>query len=385
MHTSPAPTSSDPTSSAPLGPAPAGDRDLFIDLLRAAALGIVVVWHWVFTTVTWHGDGISVDNPVATIGWLWVLTWVAQPMCVFFAVGGHLHSRDSRPARRFWSARLGRLVPPALPLLVVAGVAWVAATRAGWHGVADGVVLAVSPMWFLAVYVVLVALAPAARRAHRRWGWRAVPVLALAVAALDALRLSGRIGGWAVTLAMFILTWGVVHQLGFHLDRFRADRRLAIALAAAGLTGLVVLSGVGPYPAAMVGNSGDAMSNMGPPNLMVVALAAAQLGLLAAFAAPIAAFAARHRDLLAVACARSMPIFVWHLSAYCVFFAAATAVGVDNSTVDGDWWAQRPLWFAGPALVYAGGVALRSRAVASARQHLTEQHRASSRDPSARW
>jgi hypothetical protein len=80
-----------------------------------------------------------------------------------------------------------------------------------------------------------------------------------------------------------------------------------------------------------------------------------------------------------------MPIFVWHLSAYCVFFAAATAVGVDNSTVDGDWWAQRPLWFAGPALVYAGGVALRSRAVASARQHLTEQHRASSRDPSARW
>lgn len=342
-------------------PAPTADRDLFVDLLRAAALGIVVVWHWVFTTVAWTGDGVRVDNPVATIGWLWVLTWVAQPMCVFFAVGGHLHSRDARPAPQFWSARLGRLVPPAVPLLVTGAIAWVAATRAGLDGLAEGIVLAVSPMWFLAVYVTLVVLAPAARRAHRRWGWRAPAALAAAVAAMDALRLSGRIGGWVVTLAMFVLTWGVVHQLGFHLDRLRADRRLAIALAAAGLTGLVVLSGVGPYPAAMVGNSGDRMSNMGPPNLMVVALAAAQLGVLAAFAAPITAFAARHHRALAVACARSMPIFVWHLTAFCVFFAAATAVGLDNSTVDADWWAQRPIWFAGPALVCAAAVAARRR------------------------
>jgi hypothetical protein len=344
------------------------DRDLFIDLLRAGALAVVVAWHWVFSAVTWTGDSVRVDNPVAVVGWLWILTWVAQPMCVFFAVGGHLHSRDRRPAGEFWSARFGRLIPPALPLLAVATVAWVAAKLTGLDGVADGIVLAVSPLWFLAVYVALVALAPAARAAHRRWGWRAAAGVAVGVALVDTTRLWGNIGGWAVTLTMFVLTWGFVHQLGFHLEQLRAHRRCALVVSAVGFVALAALSAFGPYPAAMVGNTGDTMSNMGPPNLMVVALACAQIGLLAAFATPIAAFAARHRDRLSVAGTWSMPIFVWHLSAFCVFFAVATSLGIDNSTIDAGWWAQRPLWVVGPALVCAAGFAAARRVAATAQR-----------------
>lgn len=351
------------TTCAPIDPARPADRsrDLYIDLLRAAALLVVVLWHWTFTTVSWSDAEVSVDNPLAAHGWLWALTWVAQPMCVFFAIGGHLHSTDRRPAGEFWAARLGRLVPPALPLLAAAALGWGAATAAGRADIADAVVLAISPLWFLAVYLILVAVAPAARVAHRHLGWGAVALLAAAVAALDAARLGGHISGWWVTVAMFVATWGCVHQLGFHLAALRQSRKTAVALSAAGFASLAALATFGPYPAAMVGNSADTMSNMGPPNLMVVALAAAQLGALAAASELLGRFAARHRDRLAVAGAWSMPVYVWHLSAFCMFYVAAHAAGVRNDGLDAAWWLQRPLWFLGPAVACAALLGVLSR------------------------
>lgn len=154
-----------------------------------------------------------------------------------------------------------------------------------------------------------------------------------------------------MTAALFVATWACVHQLGFYLGALRVNRAAAAALCAAGLVSLAALASVGPYPAAMVGSSADAMSNMGPPNLMVIALAAFQLGALCAAAPAITAFAARHRSPLEVVSAWAMPTYVWHLTAFCVFFAAAHTAGIANDTIDAGWWAMRPLWLAGPALV----------------------------------
>jgi hypothetical protein len=55
---------------------PAGDRDLVLDLVRAAALAVVVLWHWVFSTVAFFPDGPVVGNPVGVTPGLWVLTWI---------------------------------------------------------------------------------------------------------------------------------------------------------------------------------------------------------------------------------------------------------------------------------------------------------------------
>lgn len=103
----------------------------------------------------------------------------------------------------------------------------------------------------------------------------------------------------------------------------------------------------------MVGNSADTMSNMGPPNLMAVALAAMQVGALTAASGPLGRFAERHRDQLSAAGAWTMPVYVWHLTAFCVFFVGAHTFGVRNDRNDASWWLQRPLWVAGPLLVCA--------------------------------
>jgi peptidoglycan/LPS O-acetylase OafA/YrhL len=358
------PTSPASTATRTVSGPPAG-RDRFLDLLRVAALAVVVIWHYSLTTVSWNETGPHTDNPAGTIPWLWLLTWIVQPMCVFFAVGGALHSRDRRRPVTFWKARCRRLLPPVLPLLAIAaGLYWLASVN-GRGDLAHAVILAVSPLWFLAVYLVLIALAPLARLAHDRIGWAAPVVLASLVAVVDYARFTGRFasrdGLWP-TLLLFVLTWACVHQLGFHLDELRAgSRRAALAMSGVGLALLVALSTFGPYPKAMVGSSADSVSNMGPPNLMVVALALFQLGLLVAVAGAVTRFAHRHTGKLDVAARWTMPVYVWHLTAFCVFFIVADRTGLQDAHIDAGWWLTRPVWLVGPALVCAGLVYLVSK------------------------
>jgi hypothetical protein len=61
-------------------PAVPAERDLLLDLVRTGALAVVVLWHWVFTSVRWADDGPHVGNPVASTPGLWLLTWVLQVM-----------------------------------------------------------------------------------------------------------------------------------------------------------------------------------------------------------------------------------------------------------------------------------------------------------------
>ena len=84
------------------------------------------------------------------------------------------------------------------------------------------IILIISPMWFLAVYMALVALAPLAWRGHV-----AAPRATLAgmiglAALLDIARFGFGWGGPLMTVACFTAVWAVVHQLGFHFDALRA-------------------------------------------------------------------------------------------------------------------------------------------------------------------
>ena len=105
-----------------------------LDLVRAGALGVVVLWHWVFSTVAFS-DGPSVGNPVGVTPGLWLLTWVLQPMPLFFAIGGCLHLRTmGNDTVAFWKRRIHRLLLPALPLLIPAIGAILIADRDGTRG-----------------------------------------------------------------------------------------------------------------------------------------------------------------------------------------------------------------------------------------------------------
>ena len=64
-------------------------RDRTVDLLRAGAIAVVVLWHWVFSVTHWTGDSrLTMPNPIGNIPGLWLATWLLQVMPLFFVVGG---------------------------------------------------------------------------------------------------------------------------------------------------------------------------------------------------------------------------------------------------------------------------------------------------------
>ena len=336
-------------------PTPTGPRDLVLDLVRAGALGVVVVWHWVFSTVVFS-DGPNVGNPVGVTPGLWLLTWVLQPMPLFFAIGGCLHLRTTgSDTLAFWKRRIHRLLVPALPLLIPAVAAIVVAHLTGHGAIVRTIVLLISHLWFLAVYLVLVMLAPAAVRAHRRAPIVTFALLTSAAVAVDLARFRLGWTGPAMVVASFVAIWALVHQFGFVLDDLRRARmgtRLAVALT--GLAGLAALVRFGPYPAAMVGVPGERVSNMGPPTLAPVLLGLFQIGLLAAVSEPLGRYARRHRRALDTVNDWTMPVYVWHLMGWAAFYGLMRAARVEvPSDPSMGWWLQRPAWLFGPLLVTA--------------------------------
>jgi hypothetical protein len=107
---------------------------------------------------------------------------------------------------------------------------------------------------------------------------------------------------------------------------------------------------VAGYPAGAVGVTGETRSNLGPPSLLVLALAAVQLGLFV-LVRPRRAAGPPGR-ILAVLNAVALPVFLWHQSALLLLVIAAAEllpveglVGVPDSP---SWVLLRLAWF--PAL-----------------------------------
>jgi hypothetical protein len=236
-------------------------------------------------------------------------------MPVFFYVGGHLHRRSYRPG--YLRYRLVGLVAVAAPLLVAWVVVGGILAAVGGSDWADGVVLfALSPLWFLAVYLGLVALLPLSLRLHERLGLAALPLLAGLAAVVDAVRLGLGVGwfGWL----NLVFVWGLAHQAGFHHDALlRAPRRIGYALVGAGTAGLCGLLALG-YPGSMVGVPGDKWSNMSPPTVAIVALMTLQIGLvrLGCPALPRLLSGPVAGRVLGVANRVGMPLFLLHMSGY---------------------------------------------------------------------
>lgn len=339
---------------------PAAGRDRYIDFLRAFSLGVVVLWHWGFTILHVSVTSVSPTSPIGSTPGLWSMTWLLQVMPVFFFVGGFTHllafARDvPDTSGRFVVRRLRRLLTPALGLTVVwvgVGLVLRQTVRPAWTW--SAVVLVLSPLWFLAVYAVLVVLAPVAIRAHRRWG-ELVPVWLVGLAAvLDVARFVHGIG-WAAW-GNFLVIWGLAHQLGFFYERLvAAGRRVGWMFLWGGLLGLVAITNIGLYPRSMVGVPGDRFSNMGPPTLAIVALILLQVGIV---------LLARDRVLRLLdrrgRCARAaawltdngLPLYLFHSSGMAV--VVAVAVGLLGYRLPAEptpsWWASRPIWIIGPFL-----------------------------------
>ncbi|MFE1905930.1 acyltransferase [Streptomyces gardneri] len=341
-------------SARELAAATPASRDRYIDLLRVASLAVVVLGHWLMAAVTEDGQ---VGNLLAVVPELQLVTWVFQVMPVFFFVGGFSHAlaHRSRPAyASFLRARLQRLLRPTMVFVGVWGAAALVLQLAGADGGLAGVALRLvtQPLWFIGIYLAMVAFTPPLLRLHERWGWGAFGALAGGAVAVDVLRFAADVP--FVEFLNFAFVWLAVHQLGF----LRADgmiRRPAL-LAGAGLVGAAALVALGPYPLSMVGMPGEKVSNMAPPTLALLCHGLWLVGAVELLRGPGARFVARAGVWRAVVAANgiAMTAFLWHLTAMLGVYGAMLGLGLElPAPASGAWWAQVPLRMAAAAAVTA--------------------------------
>ncbi|MBK3532298.1 acyltransferase [Streptomyces sp. MBT67] len=344
-------------------------RDRYVDLLRVASLGAVVLGHWLMAAVTPDGVG----NLLAVVPALQPLTWLLQVMPVFFFVGGFSHALSYRSLLRkrpegsedsvysaFLRARLQRLLRPTMVFVLVWGAAALLVQLLGGGGGLTGVTLRMvtQPLWFIGIYLAMVAFTPPLLRLHERYGWGAFAGLAGAAVAVDVLRFAA--GVPYVEFLNFAFVWLAVHQLGFLRAGGRIRLRRAALLAGGGLVTAAALVALGPYPLSMVGMPGEKVSNMAPPTLALLAHGLWLVGAVELLRAPAARLLERPRVWRTVVAANgvAMTAFLWHLTAMFGVYGALLALDVDlPEPASAAWWAQVPLRLALAAALTAALVA----------------------------
>ena len=82
-------------AAGPAGPGTSGvpgPRNRYADLLRVLAICLVVLGHWLLTSVSYRGGRLSGASAMAAVGWSGWATLLFQVMPVFFLVGGYANA-----------------------------------------------------------------------------------------------------------------------------------------------------------------------------------------------------------------------------------------------------------------------------------------------------
>jgi fucose 4-O-acetylase-like acetyltransferase len=332
-------------------------RDRVIDLIRAASLVAVILGHWLMASVTVTEAGIRAGNALADMSWLQPVTWLVQVMPLFFVAGGFANLTTWRSVQRrgggyagYVRGRVSRLAIPALVFVAVVPVLLVALALAGLStseaALAGG--LLGQPLWFLAVYVLVTALAPAFAAWHARHPAATLGALALLAVGTDAVRLAWYEPAGYLNLGF---VWLFAQQIGF----WYADGRLArlprgalVAMVGGSVGALLVLTGAGPYPLSMVGLPGE-MSNMAPPTVCVLVLAVGQVAALMLVRPRLATWLQSPRPWLCVVTVgtMAMTLYLWHQLVLVAGFATLLWLDVPLPAPGTPvWWASRPVWCA---------------------------------------
>lgn len=333
-------------------------RNRYVDFLRAMSMLVVIVGHWLAAAPHIDASGTLVTAHILTLApWTAWLTWVLQVMPIFFMVGGYANGISWRAARRdgksyaaWLEGRLRRILWPLLPLLVVwvmiVGVEYARGVRP--ELISYGSRVAFIPIWFLAVYVVIVLLVPIMEAAWARFGMGSFWTLTAAAIVGDVMYFAFDLR-W-LGFANYLFVWGAISLLGFAwLDERFSDRAVMLVCGALGFAALVLLVHFGPYPVAMIGVPGDPVSNTTPPKVTLIALAILQGGLLLAVQAPARRWLAGRGAWTATVAINSsiMTLFIWHLTATTLVVLATyltNGVGLRLDPGSVQWWWARIPW-----------------------------------------
>ncbi len=345
-------------------------RNLALDFFRSGAIVFIVLGHWLAGAVTFHDGSFGRQNPLVDIPWTQWLTWIFQVVPVFFLVAGYVSAVSWQRwqaggvgSRAAWlRRRLARPLGPtavyvALVLAVIAGLQWVAP---GTSALAFGGWAVGMHLWFLGVYLVVVALTPIASAADRRWGLAVPAVLAAAVAVVDAAVIGAHVPhlGWL----NYAFCWAAVYQLGiaWHSGRLHGYRPVLLAGGSGAV--LATLLVWGPYPVSMIGVPGAAVQNSDPPTLAMLAFACAQAGLCLIVAPAVgrALRSARVQRPLAIANDNVMALYLWHMVPVVLVTLVGYPAGLLPQPPVGSsaWWLARLEWVVVLAVVTAAEMTL---------------------------
>ena len=335
------------------------ERNRYVDFLRAVSILLVVTGHWLIVGVYYMDGSVTFPELLKIRPNTQWMTWVFQVMPIFFIVGGYANAVSLESAQRrqtgyagWLVTRLNRLVSPLLVLLFV----WaILAAVLHYSGVSGNVLRLASqasliPIWFLAIYIMVVVLAPATYNAWKRWGFVSFWAFAILGALVDVAFFAANQQwlGWT----NFFWVWLAVHHLGYAWRDGRfASPALLLFYSALGLGALALLIFKGPYPFAMVGSPDEAVSNSAPPKITLLALGIFQFGLLLACEKPMRRVLSGLRIWAATVLINSMimTLYLWHLTVMVILVSlvyAAGGYGLGLEPGSHDWWLSRPIWIA---------------------------------------
>lgn len=388
-----------------LAAATPASRDRVVDLLRAASIVTVVVGHWLIGIISWRDGVIRTTSAVGLTSYLWLATWFLQVMPIFFFVGGFSNSvayaayrSRGESAGAFVRSRLDRLARPSLVflgvwavvMLVMHGLHIGAPTGPRLWGdltmlrgvLPPGATVPFGPLWFLAVYLVVVAVAPATIWLHERFGLWVPAGLVVGAIVADGV---GFIGGlplarWANVVFVLLLP----HQLGHAYgdgSMLRWPRRAFVAMMLGGLAGLVLLTnppvfqlagdvrfdwfpGIGAYPKSLLGTDVEIVSNAYPPTLCFLLGGIWSIGAVMLMRPMLARWVQRPRVWVATIAVNGviMTLFLWHMTAYLLAILVLWPLGLGRQTDSTAlWWIERLVWVGVPAAILLGLVAIFGR------------------------
>ncbi|RIJ71126.1 acyltransferase [Nakamurella silvestris] len=356
-------------------------RDPYADFLRSFSLLVVILWHWCFTILIWGDNGPGATSPLGFTSGLWIATWLLQVMPIFFYIGAYVHlkswERSAARGERIWHFALRQaksLAIPAGALLltwVILGIIVTSVFNVRWMGTA--VLLVVSPLWFVAAYLLFVCLMPITVWLHRRYDSLVLVFLAGLAVIVDICRFRYHLP--YVEWANMIFVWGFAFQLGYFHGRISGsdtaprysdgridwgyqserNRQLARLFTFGGLFLLIGLVFSGLYPGSMVGVPGQG-SNMAPPTLCIIALTIFQVGM-AELLRPWILRKLGKGGLFARATAVftrfALPLFLFHTTGMALSRAVEWSIfGTESEATNPDltWWLLRPVSIIGPLL-----------------------------------
>jgi Acyltransferase family len=380
-------------------------RDRVVDFLRAASIVAVVFGHWFIGIVWWQDGVLRTTSAVGVTTGLWLATWFFQVMPIFFFVGGfsNLVSLDASrrrgdPDSAFVRSRVMRLLRPSLVFFAVWSVVIVAmhlldvGAPTGpriWPGtrllrlfLPPGATLPFGPLWFLAVYLVVVCIAPWMVDLHRRYRWGVVAAMVGGAVLADVMGFQLGISWVRWANVAFILL--LPHQLGFfYADGTfgRLPKRVFWAMIAVGLGGLVLLTnppfwrlfgdvrfdwftGIGAYPKSLLGTDVEAVSNAYPPTVCFLLGGIWSIGAVMLLRPYLARWLEHSRPWKTTIFLNSviMTLFLWHMTAYLLTVLTLWPLGLGHQhDSTAGWWLERPLWIGLSAVYLACLVAIFGR------------------------